>query len=112
METQVVNSFIVSARRAVLLCFMPPANSREAVQGRILLTNIAQRLQQRLPDQLRVLHVDASQHPDVVKSFTLRQLPALVLVQQGVERWRQENVQMGEEGTLIPQLLEQINGLY
>lgn len=111
METNATKSIIKSGSKAVLLCFLPPAASGESVQERTRLLALSQRLQQRLPGLIRVLNVDESLHPDVVRSFNLQQLPALVLVQQGIERWRQEGVQTWEELTLIPYLLEQVNGL-
>ncbi|MEZ0607582.1 thioredoxin [Fibrella sp. WM1] len=111
MEVNTLSPPVATARKAVLLCFLPPATSREAVQERTFMTTFSQGLQQRLPDLVRVLNVDQTAHPDVVNSFNLTQLPALVLVHHGVERWRQEGVRAWEERTLLPHLLERIKAL-
>lgn len=49
-------------------------------------------LQQRLGPAVRVLKIDAASHPAVVRSFGPPELPACVLVRQGVELWRQQGL--------------------
>jgi hypothetical protein len=46
-------------------------------------------LQRRLGPAVRVLRIDEATHPAVVRSFAVAQLPACVLVREGVELWRQ-----------------------
>jgi len=71
--------------------------------------DLALSVQQRLPVSVRLLKVEESAHPEVVKSFHLTQLPAFVLVQQGIERWRQEGVRRYDGLTSLPGLFETIN---
>ncbi len=96
----------------VLLCFLPSATTQDALLERAFMTELAQHLQQRLPGLVRVLKIDEKLHPDVVKSFQLSRLPAFVLVQQGIERWRQEGVGRSEEITSLPVLLQRIANTY
>ena len=39
-----------------------------------------------------MLMLNETLHADVVRSFNVQQLPAFVLVQQGVELWRHEGM--------------------
>ena len=67
---------------AVLLVLLPlGAGPAEAVA---LAT-----VQQQLGAAVRVLAIDETSHPAVVRSFGAPALPACVLVRQGVELWRQ-----------------------
>lgn len=77
-----------SAQSAVLLiCFMPLTSDSRS--QRTSLTDLANSLQIRLVDLVRVLRVDAANHPDVMQSFAITQTPAFVLIRRGVELWRQ-----------------------
>jgi hypothetical protein len=46
-------------------------------------------LRQRLQPAVRVLAIDEASHPAVVRSFGPPELPACVLMRQGVELWQQ-----------------------
>lgn len=94
---------LFSARSAVLLIFFMPLALNSHTQWASL-TALAASLQTRLGDRVRVLRIDEANHPDVVRSFAIPQLPAFVLIQRGVELWRQ--VGLSDENTLI----EWING--
>ena len=59
-------------------------------------------LRDQLGTAIRVLIIDAVSHPAVVRSFRTTDLPAFVLVQRGVERWRQRGLPQGEHiGALL-----------
>jgi hypothetical protein len=78
---------------AVLLVLLPEgtdAGSREPGPGSLT------ELQRQLGPAIRVLRVDEGSHPAVVRSFQPDELPALVLVQQGVELWRQPGLPEGD----------------
>ncbi|MBX0293070.1 thioredoxin [Hymenobacter sp. HSC-4F20] len=53
-------------------------------------------LQQQLRPAIRVLKIDEASHPVVVRSFRAAELPACVLVRQGIELWRQHGLPVGE----------------
>jgi hypothetical protein len=61
-------------------------------------------LQTRLGPSIRVLQVDEASHPAVVRSFGTPELPACVLVRQGVELWRQHG--LPEDEAVFNSLLE------
>ncbi|MEZ0487343.1 thioredoxin family protein [Fibrella aquatica] len=105
MNTMSSTPVIVPVSPAVLLCFLPSATTQDALRERAFMSAMALDLQQRLPGSVRILKVDESIHPEVVKSFHLTQLPAFVLVQQGIERWRQEGIRRFDELALLPGLL-------
>ncbi|TGE24815.1 thioredoxin [Hymenobacter aquaticus] len=93
------------ADSAVLLVLLPVAAG--AAGAAQLATNTAlTTLQQQLGSAIRVLRVDEASHPVVVRSFQPTNLPALVLVQQGVELWRQQGLPEGN--TLGPLLLSKL----
>lgn len=69
----------------VLLIFIP-TDTKPLVQARIT------QLQQQLDGKVRVLKIEEAIHPKVVQSFDLKQLPAFVLLLQGMELWRQEGL--------------------
>jgi hypothetical protein len=46
-------------------------------------------LQRRLGPAVRVLRIEEATHAAVVRSFAVAQLPACVLVREGIELWRQ-----------------------
>jgi hypothetical protein len=66
---------------------MPP--ERLDGQRRRSLMALADSLQQHLDNRIRVLRIDETHHPDVVRSFYIPETPAFVLVRHGVELWRQ-----------------------
>ena len=94
---------LFSARSAVLLIFFMPLALDSHAQ-RASLTALANSLQTRLGNRVRVLRIDEANHPDVVRSFAITQPPTFVLIRRGVELWRQ--VGLSDENTLI----EWING--
>ena len=97
--------------------FPPPALSADAVVLLVLLPDgvvgVGARkpppfaglpaLQHRLGTAIRVLVITAATHPAVVRSFDATNLPAFVLMRQGVELWRQHGLPEGE-GIALPLL--------
>ncbi len=106
MQANAILPIIIPAKTVMLLCFLPPALTRDAMRERVTVMTLAHQLRQRLPDSVRVLNVDESMHPDVVQSFSISQLPAFLLIRKGIELWRQEGIHTFEE--LLPGLLESI----
>lgn len=90
-----------STQSAVLLIFFMSRGSAN-LQGRVLLSTLADSLQRQFGSLLRVIRVDDATHPDVVHSFDITQTPAFVLVRQGIELWRQ--VGMSDEAKLVLQI--------
>ncbi|MBJ6145588.1 thioredoxin [Hymenobacter sp. BT559] len=71
---------------AVLLVLLPlPA-------GQAAPAPTLRHLQQHLGAAVRVLAIDEASHPAVVRSFGTPELPACVLMRQGVELWRQQGL--------------------
>lgn len=97
MNTDDPQPIYIPARSVVLLIFMPPVRTNQP--QRATLTALAQSVQEHLGNQVRVLRIDESIHPEVVQSFGIVQTPAFVLVQQGVELWRQQG--LSDEATLV-----------
>ncbi|MBD2756520.1 thioredoxin family protein [Spirosoma validum] len=89
---------LLSAQSAVLLIFFMPSDSINLPQ-RALLTALADSLQAQLGSLVRVLRIDEADHPDVVQSFAITLMPAFVLVQRGIELWRQQG--LADERTLV-----------
>lgn len=54
-------------------------------------------LQQQLGAAVRVLRIEEDTHPAVVRTFDGRGLPAMVLVRDGVELWRQQGLPEGKQ---------------
>jgi hypothetical protein len=88
---------------AVLLVLMPLLPAGEASSGTQSNASI-RALQGRLGPGIRVLKIDEASHPAVVRSFGTPELPACVLVRQGVEIWRQQGLPENEE--VVSALLE------
>lgn len=86
-----VSTPLLLANAAVLLVLLPPAATTDA---RLALT--LNNLQRRLGSAIRVLSIDETSHPTVVRSFGGRGLPAFVLLQHGVELWQQPGLPQGE----------------
>lgn len=103
METRKTNPILVPASSAVLLLFMPLDR-----QQRSALSVLADSLQKRLNGSVRVLKIDEATHPEVVRSFDIGQIPALVLVRQGVELWRQEGL---TDPNLLATVTQKVAGL-
>ena len=82
----------------VLLVLLPPARFDNAPPTAAQTASSLQRLQGRLGPDIRVLKVDEASHPAVVRSFGTPELPACVLVRQGVELWRQQGLPDGRAG--------------
>lgn len=94
----------LAADAAVLLVLLPTVGTAPPVRAA---TRAAlQALQQRLGSVIRVLSVDEASHPAVVRSFQPADLPAFVLVRQGVELWRQQGLPEGE--FIVAQLLARL----
>lgn len=89
---------LLSAQSAVLLIFFMPSEIANGAQ-RTVLAALADSVQAQLGPLVRVLHIDEAEHPDVVQSFAITQLPAFVLVRHGIELWRQQG--MADETTLV-----------
>ncbi|GAB3834453.1 thioredoxin [Hymenobacter jeollabukensis] len=85
-----------AADAAVLLVLLPVSRPDGAVPP--FSTAALERLQRRLGPAIRVLRIDEASHPTVVRSFHAQQLPACVLVRQGVELWRQPGLPDDEAG--------------
>ncbi|MDJ0366507.1 thioredoxin [Hymenobacter sp. H14-R3] len=94
----------LAANAAVLLVLLPQAGTARPVRAATLAA--LQALQQRLGSLIRVLAVGDDSHPAVVCSFQPADLPAFVLVHQGVELWRQQGLPEGE--FIVPQLLARL----
>ena len=73
---------------AVLLVLVPPRDPA-AAPLRLFPPATQADLQRRLGPAVRVLRVDAAEHPTVVGSLTTGPLPACVLLLQGTELWQQ-----------------------
>jgi hypothetical protein len=94
----------LAASAAVLLVLLPPVGTAQPVRAATLAALLA--LQQQLGSAIRVLTVDEGTYPLVVRSFAPADLPAFVLVQRGVELWRQPGLPEGE--TIVAQLLSKL----
>lgn len=92
------------ADAAVLLVLMPAPDAPRQAQADTLAA--LQALQSRLGASIRVLVVDETSHAIVVRSFRPTDLPAFVLVQRGVEIWRQPGLPEGE--AIVPLLLRKL----
>ncbi|QIX62298.1 thioredoxin [Hymenobacter lutimineralis] len=79
----------LSSDTAVLLVLLAPAS--EAQQQTHVAASL-RALQRRLGTAVRVMKIDEARHPTVVRSFGTPELPACVLVRQGVELWRQQGL--------------------
>jgi len=97
---------LVSAEAAVLLVLLPVADGESQPSASV--QTLVSYLQERISPTIRVLKINAATHPAVVQSFQAQQLPAFVLVRQGVELWRQQGLAEGEATALL--LLSKVNG--
>lgn len=87
---------------AVLLVLLPapPAGPALPTECATLLADV----RRQVGPAVRVLTIDEASHPAVVRSFSAPQLPACVLMRQGVELWRQPGLPHAER--LLAALLE------
>lgn len=88
---------------AVLLVLLPLELGSE-LMGETRTAASLRTLQGRLGTAIRVLKIDEASHPAVVRSFGPPQLPACVLVRQGVELWRLQG--LPEDESIVSALLE------
>lgn len=94
------------ADAAVLLVLLP--QTMEGAQPlRAGTQAMLARLQYRLGPAIQVLVVDEENDPDVVRSFRVPGLPAFLLVQRGIELWRQSGLPEGE--LIAEQLLQRVH---
>lgn len=94
---------VLSPDTAVLLVLLPLV-PRGEVAGEVQTNASLRALQGRLGPGIRVLKIDEASHPAVVRSFGPPQLPACVLVRQGVELWRSQG--LPEDEAIVETLLE------
>ncbi|WP_210517902.1 thioredoxin [Hymenobacter terricola] len=94
-----------AAEAAVLLVLLPRAlpGTRPGRPATLAALGV---LQQQLGAAIRVLTIDEASHPSVVSSFEPTELPAWVLMQRGIELWRQQGLPEGE--TTVALLLSKI----
>ncbi|MET4075925.1 thioredoxin [Hymenobacter sp. UYCo722] len=83
-----------AAEAAVLLVLLPAVGT--APQVRAGTRAMLAALQRELGPSIRVLTVDETSHPSVVRSFDATDLPAFVLMRHGAELWRQQGLPEGE----------------
>ncbi|OON66226.1 hypothetical protein [Hymenobacter sp. CRA2] len=88
-----------ASEAAVLLVLLPVARP----EGQPT-TAALEQLQHRLGSSIRVLKINEASHPTVVHSFHATELPACVLVQQGIELWRHSGL---PDEAVTASLLEQ-----
>lgn len=91
------------ATSALLLIFFTPSEAAGRSQL-ARLTALADSVQTQLGSLVRVLRIDEVDHPDVLQSFAITQLPAFVLVRRGGELWRQQGPT--DETTLVELIRE------
>ena len=78
---------------AVLLVLQaPPARTGPRQAGGTIPAAALAALQGRLGAAVRVLQVDETNYPAIVRSFAPAQLPTSVLMHQGVELWRRQGL--------------------
>jgi hypothetical protein len=80
----------------VLLPTVGPGAQQEDPLARTATNLLLKGLQLALGSAIRVLKVDESTHPGVVRAFDGRGVPAFVLLRAGEELWRQQGLPEGE----------------
>ncbi len=96
-----------SADAAILVVLLPLVAAGVTKQVPATIKDRLAALQRRLDPAIQVLIVEEDSYPAVVHSFHVTHLPAFVLVQQGVELWRQLGLPEGE--VLAQQLLARLS---
>ncbi len=91
---------------AVLLVLLPMPASNAPWQAQADTFAALGSLQSQLGAAIRVLVIDEASHATVVRSFRPTDLPAFVLMRQGVEIWRQQGLPEGE--FVVPLLLRKL----
>ncbi|WP_216818563.1 thioredoxin [Solirubrum puertoriconensis] len=91
---------------AVLLVLLPVVSAKSQ-QHQTSLQALLDVLQGQLGSAIRVLKIDEVSHPTVVRSFHAAELPSCVLVQRGVELWRQQGLPDGDG--VADELLSKLN---
>jgi hypothetical protein len=91
------------ARLAVLLLFMPSERTDRVQQAQ--LRTLADLLQHQLVSRVQVLRMDELAHEDVFRSFNITQTPSFVLVNRGVELWRQVGMPQEDLSALLSERL-------
>ncbi|RPD48326.1 hypothetical protein DNI29_06770 [Hymenobacter sediminis] len=94
-----------SAATAVLLVMLP-AVARQAEPIPVFSIADQARLQRQLGPAVQVLRINATDYEAVVRSFEPVQLPACVLVRQGLELWRTEGLPRPDN--LAPLILSKV----
>lgn len=94
-----------SAAAAVLLVMLP-AVARPAESPPVFSVADQARLQRQLGPAVQVLRINAAEYEAVVRSFEPVQLPACVLVRQGLELWRTEGLPRPDN--LVPLILSKV----
>lgn len=95
------------ADAAVLLVLLPLGATGVARQVRTTTRAMLDGLQRRLGTTIQVLAVEEENDPDVVRSFRVMGLPSFLLLQQGIELWRQPGLPEGE--FIVEQLLHRLH---
>ncbi len=91
METSPYHPVMIPAKTTILLVFVPTVPSWDTVQEPSL-PALIDVMQRQLGTSVPILMLNETLHADVILSFHVHQLPAFVLVQQGVELWRHEGM--------------------
>ncbi|MCB2376244.1 thioredoxin [Hymenobacter sp. BT635] len=94
------------AATPVLLVLLPVGVAGAAHPTQTATNAFLHALQHKLGAAIRVMRIQEAHHPAVVRSFQLAELPALVLVQQGVELWRHQG--LPDADVIIPLLLSKL----
>lgn len=89
-------SLDLAADAAVLVVLLPRGVAAGPGQSPPAPFSALRVLQRQLGTAIRVLVIDEVAHPAAVRSFGATDLPAFVLVRQGVEVWRQPGLPEGE----------------
>lgn len=109
MTASVSTSLNPGADSAVLLVLLPAVATDSDARIRNDTIDKLGALQQQLASTVRLLKIDEDTHPLVVRSFQAEPLPTFILVQQGVEVWRE---QIMFEDELFPAfLLQKLNAI-
>ncbi|MBC8083312.1 MAG: thioredoxin [Hymenobacter sp.] len=93
---------LLPAEAAVLLILLPPVAAGTTQQAQRATVFTLNALQRQLGAAIRVLLINETNYPAVVRSFGGRGLPAFVLLRHGVELWCQQGL---PEGPAIAELL-------
>ncbi|MCP1386308.1 thioredoxin family protein [Runella salmonicolor] len=104
MEFTVSHPIQIPSQSADLLIFMPSAPGENTLIAS--LNSLADLLQNLLGTSVHVFKIDEMTYPGIVKSFDIFKTPTFVLVQRGVEVWRQ--IGMTDAPTIIKAVKNQL----